>query len=266
MGTVHDLINSELVKINEWITTNKLSVNLTKTKYIVFSYRGEKELSVVRLGRGEVFINCTAKFLGLGLDARLSFSKHISNISSKISKNVGILYKMSRFLPHRALLNIYYALIHPYFYYAIDIYFNTSDQYINNLVTLQKRAIRAVNKLSFCEHTNNYFHSCNILKLSDLHKFATSVYFYKAFNLNYDDEMLRFLNLHSNIHTNTTRNRESLVLLLYRRSTSQNSIIFIGSKIWNDLPLYISNSGNLQNFKANFKKCYLLLYVNSDEL
>ena len=53
------------------------------------------------------------KHLGLMLDNRLTFDKHLKNKSNKISKTIGLLWKLENILPWPALLTIYQCFIRP---------------------------------------------------------------------------------------------------------------------------------------------------------
>ena len=53
-------------------------------------------------------------FLGVVIDEHLTWIPHISNVTRKISKAVGIMYKASFCLNKRALLTLYYSLVYPY--------------------------------------------------------------------------------------------------------------------------------------------------------
>ena len=50
-------------------------------------------------------------FLGVILDEHLSWKPHILNVSRKISKSIGIIYKSSFCLPKTSLRSLYYSLV-----------------------------------------------------------------------------------------------------------------------------------------------------------
>ena len=54
------------------------------------------------------------KFLGMHLDKKLNFVNHITEMSMKVAKSTGILYKLNRFLPETILKTLYTLLVHPY--------------------------------------------------------------------------------------------------------------------------------------------------------
>ena len=89
-------ITNELENITLWLKRNKLSLNVQKIKLMVFhrKYKQIKELNIVINGitieRVESF-----NFLGLIIDEGLSWKKHTDVVRNKISKVVGILYRLN---------------------------------------------------------------------------------------------------------------------------------------------------------------------------
>ena len=62
------------------------------------------------------------KYLGVILDSNITWTQHISNIKNTVSKGNGIMYKARQYLDKKALLNIYYSYIYPYFIYWIEVW------------------------------------------------------------------------------------------------------------------------------------------------
>ena len=84
-------MNCELNKISLWFKANKLSLNLTKTKYSLFHPASKRRFlrePIHFLKMDNIFIereNVT-KFLGVLIDENLSWKQHINDVSTKISK------------------------------------------------------------------------------------------------------------------------------------------------------------------------------------
>ena len=68
------------------------------------------------------------KHLGLILDSRLSFEKHLNEKIIKAKKNVGILKHLSKFLPLKTLDQMYKALVRSHLDYCDIIYHIPSRQ------------------------------------------------------------------------------------------------------------------------------------------
>ena len=155
-------INSELSKISQWFLANKLSLNVTKTRYSFFHKTIEKGDIPLRLPRPQINnynikIILSIKFLGVLFDENPSWKDHIKYIEKKISKNIGISYKARDYLSKESLLSSYYAYIHTYINYANLAWVSTIRTNLKKIHIQQKHAIRLI----FCEdkfsHTKELF-------------------------------------------------------------------------------------------------------------
>ena len=75
------------------------------------------------------------KYLGIYIDKNLNWASHIQHINSKISKNLGILFRLRHFLTLNTLKQMYYSLIYHYLHYGIMRWGNT---YPSRLTKVQK--------------------------------------------------------------------------------------------------------------------------------
>ena len=59
------------------------------------------------------------KYLGILIDSQLTFKYHINELSKKVSRAVGVLYKLGPFVTPKILTNVYYAIVYPFLLYGI---------------------------------------------------------------------------------------------------------------------------------------------------
>ena len=107
LNTLIKILNHELTLVNNWFLVNRLSLNLNKTNYILFTHRQRKiDYNKISIS----FSNCHisrvthAKFLGVVIDQHLSWNNHITLTEGKIAKTVGVLARLKYALPRHALL------------------------------------------------------------------------------------------------------------------------------------------------------------------
>ena len=89
-------INAELPAIYKWLCSNRLTLNLSKTKYLVFQPRQKVNSNLhppLKIADQYLEQSYNIKYLGLVIDCFLSWHDHIDHISSKISKSVNIIAK-----------------------------------------------------------------------------------------------------------------------------------------------------------------------------
>ena len=100
-------INIELNKLFVWLSANKLSINVTKTKAIMFHYKQRKilqhEIPVIKINNISIKFVQEYKFLGVFVDQNLSWEYHIHHLCNQLSKINGLLSKLKHFFPRRVL-------------------------------------------------------------------------------------------------------------------------------------------------------------------
>ena len=82
------LINQDLENINQWFISNKLSLNIKKTKYSFFHKPSQKEnipllLPKLIISNYEIQRTESIKFWGVLLYENLSWKKHVKNTTKK---------------------------------------------------------------------------------------------------------------------------------------------------------------------------------------
>ena len=107
----------ELSMVHEWLNANKLTLNVDKTKYIVFGTKhmlqNKPDLNLSMDGKKIERVSVMT-YLGLYLDEHLTFSDHIATICKKSSRKLGTLRKARKFLDRKTSLLLYKSLVVPY--------------------------------------------------------------------------------------------------------------------------------------------------------
>ena len=106
-------INFELPAIHEWLCSNKLTLNLSKRKYLVFQTRQKLNSNLyppLKLADQYLEQSYSVKYLGLIIDCFLSWHEHIDHISSKISKSFNIMAKLKPHVTSQSLISINFIM------------------------------------------------------------------------------------------------------------------------------------------------------------
>ena len=239
-------LNSELKLIDEWLTTNKLKVNYSKSKFIVFSYRKSISISPLQFGSNTISQTDSIKFLGITLDNKLNFREHIGSICCKISKSVGLLYRLNKFFPSDTLKTLYHTLVVPHISYGIEAWYGAPQCARSRVFVLQKKAIRAIHSLPYNFHTHEFFKSTQLLKLDDIYNLKIAIHMYNKFSN-------RNFSTHADIHIHNTRNRDNIVLPRYHMSKTQLYWLYRGTQLWNFIPDRIRDSECSNKFKNLYR-------------
>ena len=139
-------INKELSKLQLWLNVNRLSLNISKTNYVIFHpfNKPSKDQITIKINKIALSQKTHLKFLGIIIDSTLSWKQQIKDISCKISRAIGVMYKLRPYINPTMLKNIYYSLIYSHMIYAIQVWGSAGKTEIHKILVLQKRAIKLI--------------------------------------------------------------------------------------------------------------------------
>ena len=258
-------VQTEMQNVTRWFQVNKLQINKSKTKYMIFNFkeRGRKLPTNLNLQiENEVVEQVEyTNFLGVIIDNKLSWEKHIASVSNKISSSIGILRKLKSVLPSETLFTLYRSLIHPHLSYCSLVWGRTYKRFYMPLFILQKRAVRLCCNEHRRANTSPLFKSLHLLKLPDLITHNTLLFMYKFKCGLLPSVFSDFFPLTSAIHSVNTRGKNKFYVPRLRTSFLQrNSIRYQGPVHWNAVNPLLIIQRRVGNFKALHKKTLLANY------
>lgn len=257
-----DLITSEIIKIKKWFDINKLSLNLSKTKIMLFGkYKTNTQIQVqingVHIER--VFEN---KFLGVIIDDKICWKPHIKHVQSKLSRSISVLAKAKHILDQKSLHILYCSLVLPYLDYCAEIWGNTYKSTLQPLCILQKRAVRIVHNVGFREHTNLLFVKSKFLKFFDIVDLQTAQIMYKASNKLLPGNIQKMFYEREGGYN--LRGKLNLKTLTVRTTLKKFCLSICGVKLWNSLNVHLKECPNIIQFKKRYKDMILTRYRDEE--
>ena len=103
-------LSRDLENVIGWLNLNYLTLNLNKTKFVIFTYQNLPINLSLTVFNETIYRSESVNFLGVLLDYKLTFSIHIKSILSKVSRIQGLFYRLSEFLPKFLLLKLNYFI------------------------------------------------------------------------------------------------------------------------------------------------------------
>ena len=100
-ATLQKNMNESLSKIGHWFENNQLTLNIKKTKFMVFGTQHFLSNFInVNLMYDDTSIERVDKFkyLGVIFDPTLSWTEHVDYMSSIISKRIGVIRRVKFYL------------------------------------------------------------------------------------------------------------------------------------------------------------------------
>src|SRR5688572_17787969 len=252
-------MNAELKLVGEWFKANKLSLNLAKTNFILFCSKRKIELNLdcnmtITIDNQSITRVSSSKFLGVHIDEQLTWKEHITDISKKISKNIGIISRVRHLLPRYILVNLYYSLIYPYISYCNLTWASTYRTRLTMLTTLQKRVIRIICNVPYRASTKLLFLDMKILPFECINKLQVALFMYKIHSRQILSNFDHWFCKNSEVHDHYTRSSSNY----HQRSVhtnirQQHSIGTYGPLLWNSLPKELTCIPAVYHFKNKLK-------------
>ena len=151
---LESFINIELQNLNQWLQANRLSLNIAKTEFMIIS-SCQKQLTNtnnhinIKIENYRIKRVTSTKSLGVTVDERLSWDKHVDEKSKKIAAAIGALKCIRPFISTASATLIYQALIQPHFDYCSLVWDGCSAKLSDKMQKLQNRAARIITKSNY---------------------------------------------------------------------------------------------------------------------
>ena len=244
------IANTELQKLYIWCLANRVSINILKTKHMIFSNRPpaitpplviKSSLTYEVVERVDIF-----KFLGVYYDQNLTFKSHISYVASRLASLSSLFYRLKDSVPVFVLKCIYHAHASTILNYCNVIWSNTYDTHLLPLIRIQKRIIRNIVRADFFAHTRPIFNRLKILDIDGLRNLNLAIYFFKNHHLITPHLLAN--------HSYQTRSRNIIRPAIHNNTLFEKSFLYKAPQLWNQLGHQLPPD-SLNNLTASlFKK------------
>ena len=162
-------IHSDMPQIVSWLLANRLTLNVKKSCYQLYSTRISNQDNIdIDINGSKLNRTSSVKYLGLWIDENLKWSTHINALRTVLSRHIGIIGRARSILNQSLTMKLYNALILSCFNYCLCIWGNTYPTHITKISLLQKRIVRIIAEVGPLHHTNPLFKELKIVKFVDL--------------------------------------------------------------------------------------------------
>ena len=96
---LQSVINEELGKVLKFCAANMLSINFKKTNYMIIT--SPKKKTNIRITACNIEQKSQIKYLGVFIDEHLKWDAQLQHINNKITKTIGIVFKVRHYVPRR---------------------------------------------------------------------------------------------------------------------------------------------------------------------
>ena len=262
MQTLFNNMNEDLKQLSDWFKTNKLSLNIGKTNYIIFTLKqttGHDELKL-QIDNTQIQRVHSTKFLGIHIDSKLQWQEHVKHVKKKLSSGLYALNSSKNTLQQSHMQTLYYSLVHPHLNYGCLLWGNTYKTHIHQLEVLQRKAIRAITNSKYNTSSSQLFKKTKILKLGDIYNTQINMFIYDYTTSNVPTSLSQLFTSNNSIHSHQTRHQNDMHISHRHSETVARSFICQCPATWLNLPIDIKNSRSHNAFKYKIKQHYIKDY------
>ena len=242
LSEIEKRANEDLRNVHNWLSANKLNLNIAKTEYVLIGSRHRiNSLDIqpsINIDKQSVKRVKHSKVLGVQVDEHLAWTKYIEFIAGKISSGIGAIKKAKEFVDRNTLVLIYNALVQPHFDYCCEAWDVLGKTLSDRLQKLQDRAARII--MNFKNESGQSLLARNSLgwiNLEERRAHIKAKLMYKSIN-NLAPERLSNLFQNSNTIYDYDLRGSSTRLCLPRPKAEfmKKSFSYNGAYVWNHIP------------------------------
>ncbi len=248
-------MNGELNNFDEWLKVNKLKLNAVKTKYMVLGHKNIENVKRLSVGNAVIDRVSEIKYLGCIIDEKLNFNANCNYVCKKMAKKTNFFGRISIKLNKSTRLLVYNTIIAPHINYCSTILFLSDKSHIDRIQKLQNKCMRIILRKRRRTHIKTMLAELNFISVQQqtmrdvlifIHKIQKGLlpqYLTSCFQSNEGRSYI-------------LRNHGDLRLPLFRKSSTQRSLMFDGAKMYNKIPMEVRQSDNMKYFK-NYSDQYV---------
>ena len=261
LNTLKREANKEMENVSKWLISNKLTLNIIKSNYMIISKQKIPENDFILKLNGKNLKRCQQyKYLGLIVDQSLSWKPHIQGLCDKLGRMSGVFAKLRHCANISTVKSVYYALVYSRLQYCNLIWGNASKEIIKPLNVIVDRIVRIMSFAPFqTTSTQQFFDELELLNLSKIHKLEKAKFVFKYKNSKLPANFENYFQQTGSNHRYPARSGTVLNYRVPKTNScfGRKKMQCDGAIIWNNIPLAIKECKSLKNFAGLFK-AYLI--------
>lgn len=263
-SSIQILINQaqkDLNTLSIWFQQNLLTINESKTSYIIFRPKNKlipphKPLTVNNIPIQE---KSNEKYLGLRIDNKLTWNNHIEHIRIKIMSVSGCIRNLVGCIPRNLRYTIYNTLVKPHLMYLIELWGSATKTRLANLQVAQNKVIKILFQYPFRTSTSKIYSETKIMTIQQLYIYQSCLLIRKIIDKNIHSSITFTKAKH--LSQRRTRRASFLVLPKTRTSYGRKTLTYEGAQLYNNIPAHIKNVHSFNTFKIKLAEYVLKTYT-----
>ena len=241
------LVNRELENVRKWLINNKLSLNIPKSCFLLFT--GEKKDNFsIKVENTEIIRMDIVKYLGVMIDDKLEWTGQVNNVLGKVKKASGMLRKVSYLVSNSVNRVLYFSFIQSQIQYGLSSWGSPSTKGTGPISHLIDKIIRNINK-----HKPNGVDDFKPLNLNKLYVMQCCKLIYSHVKDKTLPSSLHCL-FNRPDHMHGTRHADNHGLFNIHLCDANLPISFYAPQFWNNFCHLTRDTFSIESFTAHLKR------------
>ena len=270
---IKDKAETVIENAQKWFTANSLKINPAKSEVMVFSglRQSQEDLYIpVQDGNVRKFIKTSnsMKILGVVVDNKLTWAKHISKVKQLTHRTIANLARTTHVLSLKSRRTLYDALVAPHFNYCDIVWDGASTTNSKALQKTGNYAARALLGWKKRSSATEALHQLNMMPLANKRTVHLGVFAHKIMQSNGPRDLTeRYKKMFTKTHGHHTRQaaRQDMKTLTRRTARFDSSTQCRAAQCWNSIPTDIRSIADTSSFKKRFQNFLLCKYKSDNE-
>ena len=205
------------------------------------------------------------KYLGVYIDEKINWKKHVQYVCEKLAKVCGYFAKLRHCAGPKTIRMIYNALVFSHLKYCNIAWGGANKTILDPLIALHNRIVKTIAFAPFqASNVRQYFEKFEIHNIKQINILEVGKFMYKYKNSMLPERFEGYFQLSGTTHNHNLRSvaQQKYTLNKANGLYGLKMIHNTGVKLWNDLPIEIKNQKTLKTFNNLFK--HYALEISND--
>ena len=194
------------------------------------------------------------KYLGVIIDNKLNWQKHVDYIASKLAKIAGVIYKLRTKAQSSTLTLIYNSLDGSYLSYGILAWGNCASSTLIKLQSLQNKILRYMTFTDSFTSIKPAYKNRKVLNVENVSFFEAAKFMSAIHNNSIPDAFKDYFIPLSHSYSTRTKNKANYTVPRPRTNLGKRSIKYQGIIVWGKIPHELQNLDKSTQFKSQLKE------------
>jgi hypothetical protein len=250
-------MQDSLVKVNDWMASNVLKMNATKTEVTLFGSRqmlSRVSTKSIQVAGEDVAVSQSMKYLGVWIDSELNLKEHIKNKCKTAINNIRVISRIRNFIDMETAKLLSSALVLSHLDFSNSVLCGLPTGTIDMLQRVQNWSAKVVLRRAKSSNSLDALQTLHWLPIKERIDFKILCLVFRCFR-NTAPEYLSSLLKFKTFQRNTRASVSAPVTLdipFTKKSTFANRAFSVyGPRLWNSLPVNVRSVETLLNYTCN---------------